>query len=281
MIPLLSLALVALPAPSFAAQPVAAISAVDDQRVIGLQGAPNFRDLGGYRTNDGRQVRSGLVYRSNKLSALTPVDIDRVRQLHIGSLVDFRAGDERAAEPDRWQPAFVYRSPKPKIGPVTKQIMAHPEHPSGVRRGMRDLYARMPDEYRPEFAAMLHRLAASDAPLVMHCTAGKDRTGVGSAILLSLLGVPRRAVIEDYTLTQRLLPGSASAPPKAAGAAMSRIPPASMAAALEADPRYIETSLSVIDRQYGSVENYAEKGLGVSRAEIEAIRARLLTSPRS
>ncbi len=261
---------------TLAARPVVLVAAPTDQRVLGLAGAPNFRDLGGYRTTDGRQVRWGEVYRSNKLSALTPADIARIRPLHIASLIDFRAADERGAEPDRWQPGFVYASPKLLIAPVTTTIMAHPETGEGVRQGMRNLYAHMPANYAPEYAAMLHRLAASNDPLVMHCTAGKDRTGVASAILLSLLGVPRATVVQDYTLTQSLLPPPYAAISPKAGVSTSQMSPDALAAVLAADPSYIAVALDTIERDYGSVDAYAIKALGVSRAEIEAIRARLL-----
>jgi protein-tyrosine phosphatase len=262
----------------FAAPSPEAASSSSLPRAVHLEGAPNFRDLGGYHTRDGLVIRWGQVYRSNKLSALSSQDVEQLRGLQIGSLIDFRAADERAAEPDRFLPPYVYRSAKPSIKPAMKTIMGRRRNASDVRSGMRRFYSEMPFSYAPEFSAMLHRLAASDEPLVMHCTAGKDRTGVAAAILLSLLGVPRGDVISDYTRTAQLLPRNiAAVSPKTRN--VPPLPVSMQQALLAAEPDYITNALSAIDRRYGSVNDYAGRLLGVRPQEIQAIRSRLLVRP--
>jgi protein-tyrosine phosphatase len=152
----------------------------------------------------------------------------------------------------------------------------------------------MPDEYHDEYAAMFHRIAAGQLPLLVHCTAGKDRTGVATAVLLTTLGVPRQTVVEDYELTGKLVPAPAAAAQRAApvgGAAISgaatpggsaplsplaQLPVESREALWRSDPAYISAALDAIEREYGSVDVYLERELGLAKSEVQAIRAKLL-----
>jgi protein-tyrosine phosphatase len=255
----------------------------DTRRVLGLQGATNFRDLGGYQTTDGRRVRWNMVYRSNKLSALTPADQAKVDALHLGGVVDLRTIAERNAEPDKWRhrPAFVYESGKNDLGPVTRGMLANASSVEAARQGVADFYAQMPDLYRPEYAALFKQLAAASEPLVIHCTAGKDRTGVASALLLTALRVPRATVVSDYALTSQLLaplPAHPSTAPSALKTAETRIAamsPEVRTALWRADPLYITTALDAVTREYGSIDNYMKTGLGMTDIEIAALRRKL------
>jgi protein-tyrosine phosphatase len=256
-----------------------------ETRVLGLTGAANFRDLGGYATTDGRHVRWGEVYRSNALSALTPADEKRVEDLHIVAEVDLRTQQERAAEPDRWleKPGDIYESPRPSLAPIIGPMMAKVTDAATARQWMQAFYARIPDEYRPEYAALFHRLAGGEGPLLIHCTAGKDRTGVAAAILLSALHVPRATVVKDYVLTGDLLPppkpaggGAGAAPHPTGGSLLSRLPPDARAEIWRTDETFVLAALKSIDAEYGSVDVYLEKGLGLSGAEVTHMR-QLLT----
>jgi protein-tyrosine phosphatase len=255
-------------------------------RALGLEGAPNFRDIGGYATATGRHVRWGEVYRSNELSKLTTADADRVAGLDLVSVVDLRTEEERQRAPSIWRhaPADVYDSPKSTLAPVMHTILADAATPDGARAGMTKFYAQMPDEYHEEYAAMLHRMAAGKLPILVHCTAGKDRTGVAMAVLLTTLGVPRQTVVEDYSMTDKLVPApaAAAAHPAPVGAAaappspLAQLPTASREALWHSDPAYISAALDSIDREYGSMDVYVERELGVSKAEIRMLRAKLL-----
>jgi protein-tyrosine phosphatase len=260
----------------------AVAGAPGQERVLGLQGAPNFRDIGGYPTNDGRHVRWGVVYRSNTLSALTPADETKVSTLHIVSEVDLRTVQERADAPDRWlqPPGDIYQSPKPSLQPLIAALVANVHDVESARQNMEHFYARMPDEYRPEYAALFHRLAAGDAPILVHCTAGKDRTGVAAAILLRALGVPRAKVVSDYSMSEALLPRptaavKAGAVPAHIAAAVQHIPPAARIEMTRSDPAFIDAALDSIDHEYGSVDAYLKAGLGLNDAQIEAMRSHL------
>lgn len=254
---------------------------VEKPHILGLQGAPNFRDLGGYATGDGHHVRYGVIYRSNKLSALTTTDETAIDRLHLVSEIDLRTAEERKSEPSRWlhAPADIYESPKSTLQPTLGPILAKIHDAASARAALIDFYAQMPDIYRPEYTALFHRLLSRDTPMVVHCTAGKDRTGVAAAVLLSALDVPRMTVVADYALTTTLLP-----PPKTAAAptnvppglkALYTLPPDARAAVWRADPAYIEAALDAINHEYGSVHGYLRQALGLTEPEIETLKISL------
>jgi len=260
--------------------------AVASDHSLGLAGAPNFRDLGGYRTASGKVVKRGVVFRSSKLAALTPVDWAKVQTLGVGHVYDLRTVEERTAEPDNW-PAPTpesYGSPKPDMGATLVAMKQAGGDPVKVRAVIRHFYAGMPTLYAPEYSAFFHGLAGGAKPVVVHCTAGKDRTGVASALLLTALGVPRATVVDDYELTERLLPqapmqtsGKPGAPIGGRGAAsLLAMPAATQKAMWAADPAYIEAALDGMTQRYGSIDGYMRKALGLSPAEIARLRHRLL-----
>jgi protein-tyrosine phosphatase len=251
-----------------------------------LEGAPNFRDIGGYVTVNGKHVRWGEVYRSNELSKLTGADAHRIATLHLMSVVDLRTEDERRSAPSVWlqAPINTYLSPKTTLAPAMNIILADAATPEGAGAGITRFYAQMPDAYRDEYAAIFHGIAAGRLPMLVHCTAGKDRTGVAIAVLLSTLGVPREAVVEDYELTEKLVPAraaSAQQPAPIGGATatlspLAQLPVESREALWRSDPAYISAALNSIEREYGSMDRYVERGLGVSESEVRAVRKRLL-----
>ena len=278
------LAAAASPVAVPARAPARAVRAED--HALGLAGAPNFRDLGGYRTASGGMVKRGIVFRSSKLAALTPVDWARVGTLGVGHVYDLRTVEERAAEPDNWPaPAPVaYGSPKPDMGDTIVAMKRAGGDPAKVRAVIRHFYAGMPTLYAPEYSAFFHGLADGDQPVVVHCTAGKDRTGVASALLLTALGVPRATVVADYRLTERLLPqapmqtsGKPGAPVGGKSAAtLLAMPAATQKAMWAADPVYIGAALDAVTRRYGSIDGYMRKALGLRDAEIRRLRGRLI-----
>jgi protein-tyrosine phosphatase len=260
--------------------------AVRERRSLGLEGAPNFRDIGGYAANDGRHVRWGRVFRSSELSKLTLEDQRTVDGLHIAALVDLRTAVERKTSVDLWThaPSDVYESPKVSLVPVMQGILAKAQAPEGARSGFIDFYMRMPDDYKAEYSAMFHRLASGEVPMLVHCTAGKDRTGVAIAVLLTSVGVPRATVLGDYQLTETLVPAAAAAerhPAPVGGApqaqsALAQLPVESRQILWRSDPAYVSAALDSIDREYGSVERYVEKALGLTKSELRTIRRELL-----
>lgn len=258
----------ALDPASAAGQPVAA-------RSLGLKGAPNFRDIGGYASSDGRHVRWGRVFRSSELSNLTPEDGRKVAGLGLVAVIDLRTREERDRSPSAWlvRPADTYESPKPSLAPVMSTILKDAGTADGARAGIEAFYAQMPDSYQEEYAAFFHRVASGEVPILIHCSAGKDRTGLAIALLLATLRVPRGTIMADYALSETLVP---PLPRQPAANVLGQLPVASQRVLWRSDPRYLAAAFRSIDREYGSVEGYVRNGLHVSEHEEAALRKALL-----
>ncbi len=193
----------------FHLKPASGATRVVSIRRLLLEGAKNFRDLGGYRTSDGHYVRWGQVYRSNHLVNLTARDSEYLNSLGIRLVRDVRSDGERARAPDHW----TGNAPEFFAVPIGSNLFTAPTA-DDLKRRVVAINAETKDsvraydyaiEYAGQYAKILKRIAAGDLPVVEHCTAGKDRTGVFSAILLTALGVPRDTVIQDYMLSNQYL----------------------------------------------------------------------------
>lgn len=252
-------------------------------RVIPLSGASNFRDVGGYPTADGRRVKWGQIFRSNALSELTAEDYKTVNGLGVRLVCDLRSGEERIAQPTKWQgrePVFL-TSPKNNLDFDMRGLLGDGKPDAAkVRANFIAFYQQTHKVYALEYKAMFAKLVAGDTPMLVHCTAGKDRTGVGSALILTALGVPRNIVVSDYALSERYQQSTmrqqAGTPskPNPQAAMMAQIPPEVIQVLMRTDPAYIEATLDAIDKEYGSVEGYLSKELGVTTADIAALRKR-------
>lgn len=172
-----------------------------------LENQPNFRDLGGSRSTNGSLVASGEVYRSGELSALTDADLHRLEDLGISTVVDLRSETETALHPNRLPTSVTYR-PFP-IVPGSRDSAAErffQTFDPADFPPFEDVYRNLVREHAAEYRALIELVADPDArPLVFHCTAGKDRTGVAAALLLSLLGVAWRDVEEDFLRSNAIL----------------------------------------------------------------------------
>ena len=284
----LALQITSLPAFSWAndAAPVAAASQTQS-RTVALKGQKNFRDLGGYKTADGRQqVRWGRLYRSGSLARLTDDDYAALTPLGIATVVDLRSTAERASEPTVWragEPELLAKAYTSKGEAALMGVLKAPDAtPETVRQAMIGFYRQMPDQFADQYSEIFHHLASFNAPLLFHCTAGKDRTGLASALILTVLGVPRDQVIADYVLTEKA--GDFRGTPSPAAPTGNKDPYDYMRSMqsdlirplMRADPAYLEAALDQIDKDYGSVQTYVNRKLGVSNAQIALLRSRLL-----
>lgn len=248
--------------------------ATGDRRRIPLEGATNFRDLGGYATADGRRIREGMVYRSDGLHRITARDHATLLELGVRVVCDLRYGEERAAEPTgipddspiEVVPVGLERRPGP--GFVDSLVPEHRDEQSGLAY-LTGNYREYPRLYARAYRTLLGRLLDNPAgALVFHCTAGKDRAGFAAAVLLTALGVPPATVLEDYLATNRYWDRGGRVP--------AGWPAAVVEAIFTARPEYLQAGFAVIEADFGSFDAYVAQEVGFSARELEALREKLL-----
>jgi protein-tyrosine phosphatase len=241
-------------------------------RHLPLQGASNFRDLGGYVTQDGRTTRWRHIFRSNHLGQLTSADVEIVRALGVRSAFDFRGVEERAAGICAVGEISVYSLPiEPTVVAALRSELARGALTRPVALElMRESYRNYVRHNTHSFRALFGHLLEDRAPLVIHCTAGKDRTGFASALILHALGVPDDVIAEDYLLTNRHYRRDVSS--------VSDLPVDVLDAIGSVEASYLEAAFDAVSRDYGDVETYLRDGLELGPAERTALRQRYLQS---
>lgn len=240
-------------------------------RSLRLSGASNFRDLGGYPGRNGRSLCWRRLFRSDHLAALTAGDQTRLAELGVARAFDFRGTHERAAAP--YQLPGLVQHALPIEPTVVQQMQAlidsgGPLSAAVVQALMQDLYRRLVSDEAQRFAELFEQLLATEAPLVFHCTAGKDRTGVAAALILLALGVAPALVRQDYLLTNRHY----RHPPLP----RSDTPPEVLAVLWRVDEAFLDASLAAIEQDHGGIERYLRERLGLGEAARAALAARYL-----
>ena len=241
--------------------------------VVPLEGGSNFRDFGGYRTSDGGTVRRGLVFRSAHLGGLTDTDRSALGKLGVKTIVDLRGVSEAAETPHLISGLackVVGAHIEPQLGEHLRAGLENGTLTPFVVMGLlTDHYRDYPRRCAPGFRTLFTTLSdGTHRPLVFHCTAGKDRTGFASALLLSLLGVPWDHVMEDYLRTNDLWTGHVGRYPE--------LDIDTRAAIVEARRPYLEAAFAAVREDYGSIEAFAEKSLGLDAKARERLKAELL-----
>jgi protein-tyrosine phosphatase len=257
-------------------------------RVLDLQGACNFRDFGGYTTTDGRTVRWGRLYRSGVLARLEPRAIEQVRALGIRAVCDLRRSDERALHPNPTFGPDVRQfewDTTEEVSPIRDRQFAESSTAAAAHAAMLRMYERIPFIIQPRLSGVFEALVtAGEGAVIVHCSAGKDRTGVAAALVLEALGVPRAAVIEDYVLTNtsvdlraQLLARQGTGVGMAATAEpMLALAPAALDAVLAAHPGYLQASLAAIEARHGSIAGYLRDELKVTAVSLTRLQDSLL-----
>jgi protein-tyrosine phosphatase len=242
-------------------------------RHFNLAGASNFRDLGGYPAKDGRTVRWRQIFRSNHLGHVTEADIEVLRGLGLKSALDFRGTEERIAAMCGLAEIAVHSLPiEPTVVAALRARLA-----AGATLSSADALEVMQDSYRnyvryntQNFRALFAHLLEDRAPLVIHCTAGKDRTGFACALILHTLGVPDDLIAEDYLLTNRFYrrdPAASNDLPEDVKQVLASVEASFLAAAFDA-----------ISADYGDLESYLRDGLGIGAGERAELKTRYLES---
>ncbi|HSV59518.1 MAG TPA: tyrosine-protein phosphatase [Variovorax sp.] len=251
-----------------------------------LKKAPAFRDIGGLETIDGHRVRKGRVFRSDSLAALSRQDHDTFRRLGIRMVCDLRSEGERTRHPNSLPEDLaceqfhfgIVTDVRAGDARVFEALRRSPDA-AGAQEMMLSFYRGMPQAFTPHLRQLLRRIAQGPLPLVIHCTAGKDRTGFAVAMVLSLLGVARRDIIAEYLLTGQ----HAVTPERLAyltNLLTLQLGHAPQDGAVEpmlcAQARYLEAAFETVDAAYGSPTEYLRTACGVADGELEAVRQALL-----
>lgn len=286
--PILLLSAFALAAPVLAEAPAPIVKATVaaqapaqtyDSRFILLEGGRNFRDLGGLHTADGHAVKPGLFYRSGPLGSLTEKGRADFARLHVTRIVDLRTTEERShdaySQKDVWGDAYWTRDYGMSMGNMGS-LFSDPSKltAENMRTVMTMAYRTMPKEQIPAYRELFASLVAGKGPVVVNCTAGKDRTGIGTALVLTALGVPYETVRADYLLSNGA-PGMNTLS-GAISPALARLPADVTAPLVGVDGAYLDATFAQLKQDYGSVEGFMQTQLGVGPKEIAAMRARML-----
>jgi protein-tyrosine phosphatase len=244
---------------------------MDLPRALPLQGASNVRDLGGWPVPDGRRVRFGLVFRAASLSELTDEDVVALTATGLRTVCDLRGENEQKLAPSRMSGVTTHAlTIEPSLGASLRDIAARREATGeDVMVLMRRAYTAYALDWSHRYRTLFDLLLQDEAPpLLFHCTAGKDRTGFGAALLLTALGADEDVVLEDYLATNRLWrgdPGFRSTLPEAVAKVLLRV-----------HPELIVTAFDAIRGAHGSFENYLEQSIGIGPERRAALQARLL-----
>lgn len=250
-------------------------------RFIELEGGLNFRDMGGYPAADERTVRWGVLYRSGTTFGMTPADTSQIASFGIRYAYDLRSNGERRRHPNVLQ----------QIELVEYKYTDHDKLPGDLGRAVRDpdisvvkardmmlhLYRQLPHTFRDAYRSLLLHLAHGDVPLVFNCTAGKDRTGVAAALILTALGVPREQVVADYLLTTRCFERSYEIIfSSESGTGLGDVQRDVWDVVLRADADYLNAMFEHLETHYGSVMRYLEHELGINHATLQTLQGNLL-----
>jgi protein tyrosine/serine phosphatase len=258
-----------------------------ENRVLALSGIHNFRDYGGYAARAGR-LRSGTLWRSGQHCGASPQDLEAVNRLGISTVIDLRGDSERAAFPCLRHDEFageVLFHPGETAGSHGRA--AHEEFAAGIataedaRTAMLRLYDTLP--FRPvlarTFALYLQALAQRDAPSLLHCLAGKDRTGLAAALVHALMGVHHDDMMADYLLTNTAGNSEARI---AAGAASVRsgfgpaMDDGAVRMIMSVQPEFLDNAFAAIRAAHGTVEAYAAAVLGADQDTVQRIETNLV-----
>jgi len=244
----------------------------------------NFRDFGSYSTSNGTHIKKGLLYRSGDLSKATDTDLEYLSSLDIKTICDLRSESERKNEPDRVptaRPFTFFNIPmRPIIDYHARSLRRLVSLMFGEERHLdyiaesRQAYREYAINYLPQLKALFQRISEPEnLPLLIHCSAGKDRTGVVSSLIQLVLGVPLETVMEDYLKTNEYM----NVYKKDVYRRLSRlgifgIPWKKMYGPLfAARSDFLNAAIAQVKEEFGAVDEWFRRGLGLSEREHLAL----------
>jgi protein-tyrosine phosphatase len=251
-----------------------------------LKGARNFRPVRSYAGADGRLLRANTIYRSGELSRLDEGDLGVIEGLHIRLVCDLRTEPEQAEFCSRWPDSHTpMRLDLPDRGEQDAgqnrlfDLLAKAPGEAGAVMAMEKLYRRKPRAYVKTLPLLFDTLLAGDClPVLIHCHAGKDRTGFVIAMLLAALGVSHEDIVEDYVTTTKFFPAAREAKAMSAWAERSfgiSIAPEAALPMVDARRSYIEASFDEIAKTWGGVPAYLHEA-GLDNEKRDRLRDLLL-----
>ena len=254
----------------------------EEYRLLPMDGAFNTRELGGYKTTDGKSVKWGMLFRSDKLSDLSENDELYLQSLGIKRIVDFRSEAEKTEDPNIIPEGINYiETPINVDGAMRSKIEAvlKGETKKEIKSFLVDANKEFVTNYTSVYEDFLRGLIDEDGPTLFHCTAGKDRAGFAAAITLIALGVSKEDVIEDYMKTNIFTKDKID----------EMIDKIKLMSLYQADAEilrpligveriYIETAFKTAEEKYGSLENFIREGLNISDEEIQILRNKFVES---
>jgi protein-tyrosine phosphatase len=257
---------------------------MDGERVLALEGVHNFRDYGGYATPGGGRVRKGILWRSGQHFGASGADLDRIEALGLRYVVDLRGNSERERSPCKRSTGFsgqvmFYDGETAGLAPHI-EASGGVSDADGAHRAMVTLYEEI--AFRPSLTSILRRyfaealdgvgagMGAGEGASLVHCHAGKDRTGIAVALFHHVLGVHRDDMMADYLLTntagnneKRIADALAQ---RAGGGVMAQVPEAAIRVLMNVDEAFLAAALASIERRHGTIDAYLEAVLGVDAA---------------
>jgi protein-tyrosine phosphatase len=256
------------------------------ERVVMLPGAVNLRDFGGYETTDGRVVRRRRLYRSGSLTRLTPAAQRAfLDELRVHTICDLRRPEERAEEPtpfpfDRPRRVEIPIDPGSAIA-LRSELKQHSVPVEQRIAFMVAINAELARSHQQDYARMFEALLdvdSDDGGFLVHCAAGKDRTGFACALILHALGVAEQTVIEDYLLTNQVLDFEGYILPHLQARLGPDVPIErdELMALAGVRPEYLGAAYRAIEEEFDHVEHYLERAVGLDAAAREILRTRFL-----
>ena len=252
----------------------------EEFRKLSMDGSYNTRELGGYKTTDGKSVKWGVLFRSDKLSDISLEDQKYLKNLGIQRIVDFRSKAEKTEDPDKIPEGVAYiEMPIEVDGAMRTKIEAILK--GEINRNVKDFLIEANEEfiknYSHIYSKFLKDLAKEQKPTMFHCTAGKDRAGFAAAITLIAIGVSKEDAINDYMKTNEYTA-------ERIDEMISKIELMSLYQTdgellrplLGVEREYLEAAFKTAENEYGSIENYIRSGLNISEKEIQQLRSFLL-----
>jgi protein-tyrosine phosphatase len=250
------------------------------QRHVQFEQAVNFRDLGGYPTGGNRRTQWRRLYRSGHLANLSQADVLSIQKLNLGLVCDLRTAEEQSRGPSRIPDTIPLSRISLDIWPpgarvptdVVNSMIFDGETVEAVRETQREMYRNLAVEFADRYAQMFSAIIEEGgAPILVHCRGGRDRTGFGAALILSVLGVPQETIVEDYLLTNaaptannfisKMIRSYAEDSPSRREEDLERL----FNAVFPVRAENLAAAFEAIDTHFGSMEGYFGEALNISK----------------